>query len=130
MKKLTEGDYDYASVALLGEQIITKRHSISHADEIYTLNPTDGNIAQITHENDHIFNKLALGKVEARWTTASDGKPLHSWVIYPSNFDPNKKYPTLLFCEGGPTFRIFNYRYSFHIGNCYSYQKHQNCSAG
>ena len=118
VKKLTEGDYDYASVALMGDQIITKRHSISHADEIYTLNPADGQIAQLSHENDHIFNQLALGKVEARWTTATDGKPLHSWVIYPSNFDPNKKYPTLLFCEGGPqspVSQFWSYRWNFQI---------------
>ncbi|MBQ4056464.1 MAG: S9 family peptidase, partial [Bacteroidaceae bacterium] len=118
VKKLTEGDYDYASVAMLGDQIITKRHSMSHADEIYTLNPSNGQIAQLSHENDHIFSKLNLGKVEARWTTASDGKPLHSWVIYPANFDPNKKYPTLLFCEGGPqspVSQFWSYRWNFQI---------------
>ena len=118
VKKLTEGDYDYASVALIGNQVLTKRHSMSRPDEIFTLNPTDGQIAQLTHENDHIFNKLNIGKVEARWTTASDGKPLHSWVIYPANFDPNKKYPTLLFCEGGPqspVSQFWSYRWNFQI---------------
>ncbi len=118
VKKLTDGDYDYASVNMCGDNIITKRHSISHADEIYSLDVNSGKIAQITHENDHIFNQLKIGKVEARWTKATDGKDLHSWVIYPINFDPNKKYPTLLFCEGGPqspVSQFWSYRWNFQI---------------
>ena len=58
MKKLTDGMYDYGSVAMAGDKVITKRHSISAADEIYTLTPADGRLAQISHENDHIFNQL------------------------------------------------------------------------
>ena len=101
IKKLTDGMYDYGSVAMAGDKIITKRHSISAADEIYTLTPADGQVAQLSHENDHIFKQLNLGKVEERWTKTTDGKQMLSWVIYPVNFDANKKYPTLLFCEGG-----------------------------
>ncbi len=118
VKKLTDGVYDYASVALLGDRILTKRHSMSAADELYTLNPADGQIAQLSHENDHIFNQLKLGKVEARWTKTTDGKQMLSWVIYPSDFDPSKKYPTLLFCEGGPqspVSQFWSYRWNFQI---------------
>lgn len=68
IKKLTDGMYDYGSVAMAGDKIITKRHSISAADEIYTLTPADGQVAQLSHENDHIFKQLNLGKVEERWT--------------------------------------------------------------
>ena len=124
VKKLTDGVYDYASVAIAGNNIITKRHSMSHADEIYAFNPSDGQTTQLSHENDHIFNQLNLGKVEARWTTASDGQPLHSWVIYPSNFDPQKKYPTLLYCEGGPQSTVsqfWSYRWNFQIMASHGY---------
>ena len=76
--------YDYGSVAMAGDKIITKRHSISAADEIYTLTPADGQVAQLSHENDHIFKQLNLGKVEERWTKTTDGKQMLSWVIYPS----------------------------------------------
>lgn len=100
--------YDYGSVAMAGDKIITKRHSISAADEIYTLTPADGQVAQLSHENDHIFKQLKLGKVEERWTKTTDGKQMLSWVIYPTNFDANKKYPTLLFCEGGPQSPLAN----------------------
>ncbi len=123
VKKLTEGDYDYASVAL-GKpgELIVKRHSMSHADEIYSMTSVDSYkplIAKaITHENDHIFAQLHLGKVEARWTKTTDGKMLHSWVIYPTDFDPTKKYPTLLFCEGGPqspVSQFWSFRWNFQI---------------
>ena len=123
VKKLTDGDYDYASVAL-GKpgELIVKRHSMSHADEIYSMTSVESNkplVAKaITHENDHIFSQLRLGKVESRWTTATDGKPLHSWVIYPTDFDPAKKYPTLLFCEGGPqspVSQFWSFRWNFQI---------------
>jgi len=118
VKKLTDGVYDYGSVAMLGDKLITKRHSMSAADEIYTLSLSDGKIDQLTHENDHIFSQLALGKVEERWVKTTDGKDMLVWVIFPSNFDPNKKYPALLFCEGGPqspVSQFWSYRWNFQI---------------
>ena len=119
VKQITDGMYDYASVAMLNEgQLLTTRHSISHADELYTVSLANKEIAQISHENDHIFDQLKIGKVEPRWTKTVDGKDLLSWVIYPINFDPNKKYPTLLFCEGGPqspVSQFWSYRWNFQI---------------
>ncbi len=117
---LTDGMYDYASVSLLNNsELLTKRHSISHADELYSINLKNKNaVTRITKENDHIFDQLKTGKVEARWTKTVDGKDMLSWVIYPINFDPNKKYPTLLFCEGGPqspVSQFWSYRWNFQI---------------
>lgn len=101
LKQITKGDYDYASVALGGDQLIAKRHSLSAADEIYGVQ-LDGTVNQITHENKHIFDQLTMGKVEERWIKTTDGKEMLTWVVYPPHFDPNKKYPTLLYCQGGP----------------------------
>ncbi len=118
VEKLTDGDYDYASVAMAENNIITKRHSIRMADEIYMLNPETKQIAQLTAENKHIYDQLTMGKVEARWTKTTDGKEMLSWIIYPPHFDPDKKYPTLLFCEGGPqspVSQFWSYRWNFQI---------------
>ena len=119
VKKLTDGMYDYASVELMNDgQLLTKRHSISEADELYTLSLSDNKVTRITGENDHIFSQLKLGKVEPRWTKTVDGKDMLSWVIYPVDFDPNKKYPTILFCEGGPqtpVSQFWSYRWNFQI---------------
>ena len=123
VNKLTDGMYDYVSVELLNDgQLLTKRHSISEADELYTIALNDGNkVSRITKENDHIFSQLKTGKVEPRWTKTVDGKQMLqmlSWVIYPTDFDPNKKYPTLLFCQGGPqspVSQFWSYRWNFQI---------------
>ena len=119
LKQLTTGDYDYTSVALLGTKLITTRQSISSANEIYTMAPiANAEVEQLTFENKHIYDQMDFGKVEARWCKTTDGKQLHSWVIYPPKFDPNKKYPTLLFCEGGPqspVSQFWSFRWNFQI---------------
>jgi Dipeptidyl aminopeptidases/acylaminoacyl-peptidases len=116
---LTEGMYDYASVALLGDKLIAQRHSMSMGDEIYSIDLTgDHTVIQLTFENKHIYDQLTMGKVEERWMKTTDGKQMLTWVIYPPQFDPNKKYPTLLFCEGGPqspVSQFWSYRWNFQI---------------
>ena len=89
---LTEGMYDYASVALLGDKLIAQRHSMSMGDEIYSIDLTgDHTVTQLTFENKHIYDQLTMGKVEERWMKTTDGKQMLTWVIYPPQFDPNKK---------------------------------------
>lgn len=116
---LTEGMYDYASVDLLGDKLIAQRHSMSMGDEIYAIDLTpDHAVTQLTFENKHIYDQLSIGKVEGRWMKTTDGKQMLTWVVYPSNFDPNKKYPTLLFCEGGPqspVSQFWSYRWNFQL---------------
>ncbi|MFR4132474.1 MAG: prolyl oligopeptidase family serine peptidase [Parabacteroides distasonis] len=116
---LTEGMYDYVSVALLGDKLIAQRHSMSMGDEIYSIDLTgDHTVTQLTFENKHIYDQLTMGKVEERWMKTTDGKQMLTWVIYPPQFDPNKKYPTLLFCEGGPqspVSQFWSYRWNFQI---------------
>ena len=123
LNRLTDGMHDYASLALCGDKLIAKRHSMSMGDEIYAVNNTRSGNAfaeaeQLTSENKQIYDQLEMGKVEARWMTTTDGKQMLTWVIYPPQFDPNKKYPTLLFCEGGPqspVSQFWSYRWHFQI---------------
>ena len=123
LNRLTDGMHDYASLALCGDKLIAKRHSMSMGDEIYAANNTRSGNAfakaeQLTFENKQIYDQLEMGKVEARWMTTTDGKQMLTWVIYPPQFDPNKKYPTLLFCEGGPqspVSQFWSYRWNFQI---------------
>ena len=117
LTKLTEGQHDYLSVALAGEKLIVKRQSMSIADEIYSVD-IQGNATQISFENKQIYDQLTMGKVEGRWIKTTDGKEMLTWVIYPPKFDPNKKYPTLLFCEGGPqtpVSQFWSYRWNMQI---------------
>lgn len=120
VKQLTDGMYDYTSVAMLNnKQLLTKRHSLSEADELFTVDLKKKNaVTRITKENDQIFSQLQMGRVEARWTKTVDGKDMLSWVVYPANFNPNKKYPTLLFCQGGPqspVSQFWSYRWNLQL---------------
>ena len=120
VKQLTDGMYDYTSVAMLNnKQLLTKRHSLSEADELFTVDLKKKNaVTRITKENDQIFSQLQMGKVEVRWTKTVDGKDMLSWVVYPANFNPNKKYPTLLFCQGGPqspVSQFWSYRWNLQL---------------
>ena len=119
LTQLTEGQYDFGGITLLGDRILCKRHSMAEADEIYSFSPANGKeLAQLTTENKHIYDQIERGKVEPRWMKTTDGKQMLTWVIYPPHFDPAKKYPALLFCEGGPqspVSQFWSYRWNFQI---------------
>ena len=127
--QLTDGVHDYASLALAGNKIIAKRHSMSMGDEIYAVDnirkgKAFAGVNQLTFENKPIYDQLEMGKVEARWMKTTDGKQMLTWVIYPPKFDPNKKYPTLLYCEGGPqspVSQFWSYRWNFQIMAAHDY---------
>lgn len=104
-KALTNDVADYSLLGLApdGKSLYCKRQSMSAADEVFVLPLTKNATAeQLTHENQYFYDHLTFGKVEERWVKTVDGKQELCWVIYPPHFDPSKKYPTLLFCEGGP----------------------------
>ena len=120
VKKLTEGIFDYSIVSLAkdGKSLFVKRHSMSQADEVYQLLLKDKSLKQLTFENKYFYDNLTFGKVQERWIKTIDNKQELAWVIYPPHFDPNKKYPALLFCEGGPqspVSQFWSYRWNFQI---------------
>jgi dipeptidyl aminopeptidase/acylaminoacyl peptidase len=117
LKQLTSGMYDYDTPQLMGDKLIAKRHSMSMGDEIYAIG-TDGTTAQLTEVNKSIYDQIEMGEVKERWITTTDGKQMLAWVIYPPHFDPAKKYPTLLFCQGGPqspVSQFWSYRWNFQV---------------
>lgn len=117
LKALTEGVHDYATVALCNDKLIAQRHSLSMADEIYAVDMA-GNDTQLTFENKHLYDQLEMGKVEERWIKTTDGKEMLTWVVYPPKFDPNKKYPAILYCTGGPqnaVSQFWSYRWNMQI---------------
>ncbi|MBO7418586.1 MAG: S9 family peptidase [Bacteroidaceae bacterium] len=123
LTKLTDGNYDFGTLALCGSKLLTKRHSMMMGDEIYQLDKVRSGeafaeVKQMTFENQAIYDQVEMGKVESRWVKTTDNKDMLVWVIYPPQFDPNKKYPTLLFCEGGPqspVSQFWSYRWNFQM---------------
>lgn len=110
---------DYNSLVWTdNKSLIVTRQSMRFATEIYSVDVRRGLAEKISHENDHIFAQLENIKVEARAVKTTDGKDMLTWVIFPPEFDESKKYPVLLFCEGGPQSMVsqfWSYRWNFRI---------------
>lgn len=100
--KVTEGLHDYTSVDFAGDYLVGMRRSMSCPPEVYSVKLADRTETNISEENKEILDQLTMGRVEERWIRTTDDKPMLTWVIYPPDFDPNKKYPALLYCQGGP----------------------------
>jgi len=116
--QITKGAHDYTGFKMIDNTIIGERMSISMAAELFKIDEATGNETQITFTNKNIYDKIEMGKVEERWIKTTDNKEMLVWVIYPPKFDPNKKYPALLYCQGGPQSAVsqfFSYRWNFQI---------------
>ncbi|MDR0507294.1 MAG: S9 family peptidase [Dysgonamonadaceae bacterium] len=101
IKTLTNGDHDYASVALGDNCLVGLRHSMSCPNEVYKVD-FDGTQTNISHENDDILAQITMGRVEERWIETTTKEKMLTWIVYPPHFDSSKKYPTILYCQGGP----------------------------
>lgn len=120
VKQLTDEVCDYSICGLNpdGKTLYVTRHSMSQADEIYSLSTSGKNLKQLTFENREFYEQIAWGEVKERWVTTVDNQKELCWVIYPPHFDPSKKYPTLLYCEGGPqspVSQFWSYRWNFQV---------------
>ena len=122
--QLTDGWNDYGSVQMLndGKKLLAERQSMSQASELYIVTPgkkeKTAKVEQITFENKHLYDQMTFGKIQQRWTKTTDGKDMMYWIILPAHFDATKKYPTLLFCEGGPqspVSQFWSYRWNMQI---------------
>lgn len=124
VKQVTDDWADYVSIAPCGSKgkLLAIRQSMSAPNDIYVVTPgktaQKTKVEQITTENKHILDQLTLGKVQQRWVETTDGGKELVWIILPSGFDETKKYPTLLFCEGGPqspVSQFWSYRWNMQI---------------
>lgn len=119
VKQVTNGDFDINDlVGFSGDNIIVTRTDMNHAAEIYSYNLKKKTWLKITKTNDEAYAKLSLPKFERRYVTTTDGKKMLVWVILPPNFDKNKKYPTLLYCQGGPQSPLtqsYSFRWNFSL---------------
>ena len=123
--QLTETWDDWTSLQLAndGKRILATRQSLSAPTDIYMVTPAakptkKATVQQISFENKHILDQLTFGKMEQYWVPTSDGKQELVWVMLPANYEEGKKYPTLLFCEGGPqspVSQFWSYRWNFQM---------------
>ncbi len=122
--KLTEGQFDVSLGDVCDKYAYVLKHSMREPNDIYRLDVAAGlasvaeyqPLERLTNENKNIYDQIELSTVEPRWQKTSDGKKMLTWVIYPPKFDPKKKYPTILYCEGGPqspVSQFWSYRWNF-----------------
>ena len=119
IKQITKGDFDITGiVGQSGNTLIVSRTDMNHAAELFSVSITEGSMKQLTHVNDNTYSTIALCKTERRWVTTTDAKQMLVWIIYPPNFDAAKKYPTLLYCQGGPQSALtqfYSFRWNFQL---------------
>jgi len=117
--QLTDGDFDVNGiVGFSGTSVLLTRNDMNHAPEVYSYDLAKKTWKQITKVNDEAYAKIASCKTEKRWVTTTDGKKMLVWVILPPNFDKTKKYPALLYCQGGPQSALtqsYSFRWNFQL---------------
>jgi len=115
-KQLTSGHFDFISLAVSDEEIIAGQQSIIAPTDLYKISLKKTKIKQVTEFNKDILKHIDKPTVEQRWIETTDGKKMLAWMIFPPKFDATKKYPTLLYCQGGPqspVSQFFSYRWNF-----------------
>ena len=115
---ITKGDHDIATMSIAGDKCIATLMTINTDKELYEVNLADGGLTQLTNINSHVYDNVKMGEVQKRWVKTTDGKEMLTWVILPPDFDPSNKYPTLLYCEGGPQSVVsqgWSYRWNFQL---------------
>ncbi len=123
-EQITHGVHNYNSLSLAGEYLVGEKMSMSMATEIFSVDKKTGEEKQLTFTNRHIYDHIEMGKVEKRWIKTTDNKEMLVWIIYPPEFDPGKKYPAILYCQGGPhgaVSQFFSFRWNFQIMAAHDY---------
>lgn len=119
IRQITKGDFDVNGIiGQVGNALIINRSDFNHANEIYSVDIANGNMTQLSHVNDKTYNSIGLCKVEKRFVRTVDNKQMLTWVIFPPDFDSTKKYPTLLYCQGGPQSpltQFYSIRWNFQL---------------
>jgi dipeptidyl aminopeptidase/acylaminoacyl peptidase len=119
VKQVTSGNFDVTGViAQHGNDIIVSRTDMNHATELFSVDTKDGKMKAVTHANDVTYSKVKMSDTKLRMVQTTDGKQMGVWVIYPPDFDPAKKYPTLLYCQGGPQSALsqfYSVRWNFQL---------------
>lgn len=118
IQQLTSDRCDYVHISVMKDRILLERQDMINPTDIWIFNPKTGVKEQLTHANKEELNGIAQPTVQEKWITTTDGKKMLTWVIFPPNYDPAKKYPALLYCQGGPQSPVsqyFSYRWNFRL---------------
>ncbi len=117
-RQITYGTHDYQTLSLKNGVLIGSKTSMAMPAEIFRIDPETGAETQITFINRNIYDQIRMGEIQEKWVKTTDGKEMLVWLILPPDFDSTKKYPALLFCQGGPQSAVsqsFSFRWNFQL---------------
>lgn len=121
-KKITQLTKDHADVndiiATLGNRIYFTGTDFNHNSELFVYDVQLKNKKQITQTNADIYTQITPSASELKLVKTTDGKGMGVWMVYPPDFNPQKKYPVLLYCQGGPQSALtqfFSYRWNMAV---------------
>ncbi|MDR1937891.1 MAG: S9 family peptidase, partial [Tannerellaceae bacterium] len=118
IRQITSGQCDYVEMDAAAGKMVAVCQSMEHPSEVFMVDTETGEAAEISFDNKAVFDRLTVAKSEPRWIKTTDGKQMLTWIVYPPNFDPNRKYPALLYCQGGPQSTVsqfWSYRWNLQI---------------
>lgn len=122
IKQITKGRHNYSHISYAESNkkpiLYGTKMSMDKPNELFSIDPKTGVETAITNINTQAYSNIKLAKVEQRFIKASDGQNIQTWFIYPPDFDSTKKYPTLLYCQGGPQSMVgqsFSTRWNFQL---------------
>jgi dipeptidyl aminopeptidase/acylaminoacyl peptidase len=118
IQQLTTGLHDYDAIKVTARGLVTTRHHMTQPNEVHLVDPKTGKSTQITQVNTENWGKIKKAQVNRETVTTTDGQEMNVWMVLPPDFDATKKYPTLLYCQGGPqsaTSQFFSYRWNVQL---------------
>ena len=118
IKALTSGRHDYHAFKVAGSELVSARTALDAPAEIYAVSTADGKARALTQVTGEVWDNLKKVNVQRRQVRTTDGKDMNVWVVLPPDFDTKKKYPALLYCQGGPQSALsqfFSYRWNLSL---------------
>ncbi len=118
ISRVTEGLHDYNALKVAGNRLVTTRVSMTAPAEVYVVDPTSSMARVVSSATAEPWGKIAPARIERRTVKTTDGKDMNVWLVLPPDFDAKKKYPALLYCQGGPQnalSQFFSYRWNLQL---------------
>jgi len=121
IRRLTEGQNDYAGLMVPSansETLFATRTTMAQPAEVLAIASRSGQARLLSEVTNNPWKDITKGRVQRHTVKTADGKDLNVWMILPPDFDPKKKYPALLYCQGGPQSALsqgFSYRWNFQL---------------
>lgn len=110
ISQITKGNFDVNEIVAQNKNsLLVTRTDMNRNADLFSVNLKDGQMTQVSDVNKETYGKLKPANTELKMVKTTDGKEMGVWFVYPPNFDPNKKYPTLLYCQGGPQSALTQY---------------------